>query len=608
MQIREIELLAPAKNLECGIAAIDHGADAVYIGGPAFGARVAASNSIEDIAKLVEHAHLFNAKVYATVNTILKEEELADTEKMIWDLHRVGVDALIMQDMGILNMNLPPIPLHASTQCDSRTIDKIKFLQTTGFRQVVMPREFSLNEIHQVHDACPDLLLEVFVHGALCVSYSGQCYVSEAMTKRSANRGACSQFCRLPFTMKDANDNIIVKDKHLLSLKDSNQVERLEQLLDAGASSLKIEGRLKDVEYVKNVTAAYRQALDRIFKRRKEYIASSSGNTQFLFEPNLEKSFSRGSTDFFLDGRQKDIACFDTPKSLGEEMGFMKERRGNFIVVAGVKPFHNGDGACFLDSDGKLKGFRVNKVDGNKIYPLEMPDIKPKTTIYRNFDQDFERILSKTSSTRTIPINISLDEIDTGFNLGVIDDLNNAVNISIVCKKDIARSPQKENIIKQLSKLGNTPFMANNIVLNLTNEWFIPSSLLSEARRDAVEQLTAKRITEYKREEQVFKPTKHPYILSSLTYTGNVMNSYAEKFYAQHGVSQIAPAFEKQPVDDAILMLCKHCIRYAMGWCPTYQQGKSHYKEPFRLIDPNGNEFNLQFDCKRCQMKVLKKI
>lgn len=607
MHRREIELLAPAKNLECGIAAIDHGADAVYIGAPSFGARAAASNSLEDLAQLVEYAHLYNVKIYATVNTILKEEELEDTEKMIGDLYRIGIDALIIQDMGILNMNLPPIPLHASTQCDSRSVEKVKFLQKTGFQQVVLPREFSLNEIHQVHSACPNVALEVFVHGALCVSYSGQCYVSEAMTKRSANRGSCSQFCRLPFTMKDADDKTIVKDKHLLSLKDLNQIERLENLLDAGASSLKIEGRLKDVAYVKNVTAAYRQALDKIFKRRKEYVAASSGKTEFLFEPSLDKSFSRGSTDFFLEGRQKDIACFDTPKSLGEEMGYMKERRGNFFIVAGVKPFHNGDGACFIDKEGKLQGFRVNKVEGNKIFPLDMPDIQPKTTVYRNYDHEFEKQLAKESATRTIPISIVLKDVDGGFDLVFTDDLDHSVTQFISSDKELARSPQKENIIKQLTKLGNTPFVAETAHIELDGEWFIPSSLLGEARRVAVEKLIEERKTNYKRLEQVFKPTKHPYIVSSLSYLGNVMNSKAESFYAAHGVTQISPAFEKEPVDDAILMLCKHCIRYAMGWCPTYQQDKSPYREPFRLIDPNGNEFNLKFDCKNCQMKVLKK-
>ena len=378
---RKIELLAPAKNLECGIAAVDHGADAIYIGAPRFGARAAAGNSLEDIAELVRYAHVYNVRIYVTVNTILKDEELKDTEKMIWDLYRAGVDALIVQDMGLLELNLPPIPLHASTQMDNRTSQKVRFLAEAGFRQVVLARELSLVEIENIHHACPDVPLEVFVHGALCVSYSGQCYVSQACFGRSANRGGCAQFCRLAFDMIDADGKSIVRNKHLLSLKDLNQSEELEQLLDAGASSLKIEGRLKDVSYVKNVTAYYRQKLDTIFKRRKEYIRASSGEVKLEFKPQLDKSFSRGFTNYFLFDRNKDIFSFDTPKSLGEEMGTVKEIRGNYLTVAGIKSFNNGDGVCFLDETGKLQGFRINRVENNKLFPQD---------VYKRQTQDWD--------------------------------------------------------------------------------------------------------------------------------------------------------------------------------------------------------------------------
>lgn len=357
---RKIELLAPAKNLECGIEAINHGADAVYIGAPKFGARAAAVNSLEDIEALVQHAHLYNARIYVTVNTILKEEELKETEEMIHALYRIGVDALIVQDMGITKLNLPPIPLHASTQMDNRTPEKVKFLWEAGFRQVVLARELSLREIKKIYESCPEVPLEVFVHGALCVSYSGQCYVSQACFGRSANRGECAQFCRLPFSLVDADGKVIVKDKHLLSLKDMNQNDELEQLLDAGASSFKIEGRLKDVSYVKNVTAAYRQKLDAIFARRPEYVRASSGTCSFEFKPQLDKSFSRGFTHYFLNGRDKEIFSFDTPKSLGEEMGTMKEARGNYLTVAGLKSFNNGDGVCYIDEQGRLQGRYMN--------------------------------------------------------------------------------------------------------------------------------------------------------------------------------------------------------------------------------------------------------
>ena len=360
MKQRPIELLAPAKNLECGIEAINHGADAVYIGAPRFGARAAAGNSLADIEALVQYARLYNVRIYVTVNTILRDDELKETEAMIWDLYRAGVDALIVQDMGLTQLNLPPTPLHASTQMDNRTVEKVRFLADAGFRQVVLARELSVNEISRIHAACPDTLLEVFIHGALCVSYSGQCYVSEACFGRSANRGECAQFCRLQFDMTDADGKVIEKGKHLLSLKDMNQSDNLEELLDAGASSLKIEGRLKDVSYVKNVTAYYRQKLDALFKRRKEYVRASSGSIKLAFRPQLDKSFSRGFTDYFAHGRNPGIFSFNTPKSLGEEVGTVKEIRGNYLTVAGVKAFSNGDGLCYLDAQGRLQGFRVN--------------------------------------------------------------------------------------------------------------------------------------------------------------------------------------------------------------------------------------------------------
>ena len=431
---RKIELLAPAKNLECGSEAVKHGADAVYIGAPKFGARAAAVNSLEDIAALAEYAHLYNVRVYVTVNTILKEEELAETERMIWDLYRIGVDALIVQDMGITRLNLPPIPLHGSTQMDNRTPEKVRFLTDAGFRQVVLARELSLHEIRNIHEACPETPLEVFVHGALCVSYSGQCYVSQACFGRSANRGECAQFCRLPFSLVDADGKTIVRDKHLLSLKDLNQSDVLETLPDAGASSLKIEGRLKEGAYVKNVTAAYRQKLDAIFARRREYVRASSGSCRFDFVPQLDKSFSRGFTHYFLQGREREISSFDTPKSLGEEMGTMKEQRGNYLTVAGVKPFHNRDVVCFLDEQGRLKGFRINRVDSNKLYPAgEVPRIKPRTRLYRNFDQEFERILSRKSAERKIGIEWELADTPSGFDLTAADEDGNRVTLSFPC-------------------------------------------------------------------------------------------------------------------------------------------------------------------------------
>ena len=641
-QSTNIELLSPAKNLECGLAAIDHGADAVYVGAPKFGARAAAGNSLNDISRLVDYAHLFNARIYVTVNTILKDEELEETEQLIWQLYRMHVDALIVQDMGITRLNLPPIPLHASTQMDNRTPEKVRFLADAGFRQVVLARELSLEEIRHIHETCPDVALEVFVHGALCVSLSGQCYASQACFGRSANRGECAQFCRLPFNLMDVNGKEIVHEKHLLSLKDMNQLDLLEKLMDAGVTSFKIEGRLKDVGYVKNVTAAYRQRLDAIFKRRSEYKKTSSGTSTFTFTPDLGKSFNRGFTHYFLEGRKQDIAQFNTPKAMGEEMGRVKEVRGNMITMAGIKPFNNGDGLCFLDREGHLQGFRVNRVEQNKLFlQARVPGLTPRTTLYRNLDQQFEQALTKRSAERKIAISWDLYETPVGFALGARDEDGNEATLVFPCEKQLAERPQQENIIRQLNKLGNTPYsMVNGHFLeqrgqsdacigyaelrqnrtqttingqrltvngqrSTVNDYFIPSSVLSDWRRQVIEELTRLRRINYHQEVAVWKPTKHPYLQQSLTYLGNVMNAEAKAFYAEHGVKQIDDAFEKSPVNDATVMFCKHCLRFAMGWCPTKQQGKSPYREPYYLHSLDGKVFKLVFDCKNCQMKVV---
>lgn len=608
----KIELLAPAKDLECGIEALNHGADAVYIGAPKFGARADAGNSLDDIAALVVHAHLYNARVYVAVNTILKDEELSEAEKMIWKLYRLGVDALIIQDWGITRMSLPPIPLHASTQMDNRTVEKVRFLAESGFEQVVLARESSLSEIKAIHEGCPDISLEVFIHGALCVSYSGQCYMSQACFGRSANRGACAQFCRLSFNMVDAEGKEIVHNKHLLSLKDLNQSDVLEELLDAGVTSLKIEGRLKDVSYVKNVTAAYSEKLNALLARRKEYVRASSGSCQCTFRPQLDKSFSRGFTHYFLNGRSSDIASFDTPKSLGEEMGTVKEVRDNYFTVAGVKSFHNGDGVCFLDERGKLNGLRINRVEGNKLYPQEMPRIRPRIIVYRNFDQEFEKLLSRKSSERSIAVSISLAETTNGFALSIEDEDNNHVTLAFPYEKELAHTSQTENLCRLLGKLGNTPFKvkedrdSQGIELSLSDNWFIPASVVADWRRRIVEELLRVRRINYSCRLHKWKSTVHPFPITapSLTYLGNVMNAQAAAFYHDHGVASVERAYELQPAKEVALMFCKHCLRYSMGWCPTLQKQRSPYKEPYYLIGTDGKRFRLEFDCRHCQMKV----
>ncbi len=605
---RRIELLAPARDLQCAVEAVDHGADAVYIGAPQFSARAAAGNSVDDICRLASYAHTFGVRVYVALNTILTDSELSETEDLIWRLYEAGADALIVQDMGITELKLPPIPLHASTQMDNRSSAKVRFLSEAGFRQVVLARELSIGQIARIHADCPDVPLEVFVHGALCVSMSGQCYASEACFGRSANRGECAQFCRLPFSLVDSDGREIEHERHLLSLKDMNQLDLLEQLIDAGATSLKIEGRLKDASYVKNITAAYRAALDKIMARRTEYRRASSGTTTLSFTPQPEKSFNRGFTHYFLQGRQPDISCTDSPKSHGEPMGYVKELRGGYIVASGIKPFHNGDGVCYTDSTGHLQGFRVNRVDGNKLFPAgSMPNIKPKTALMRNYDQEFERVLSQKTAERKLDTRWLLQETPWGFALTATDEDGTMATLAFEHPKEEARKPQTENIKTQLSKLGGTVFRTrtDDIGINMTANWFIPSSILADWRRQVAERLLMLRRLRYRREIAVWQRTDHPFITDSLTYLGNVMNQKARRFYERHGVQHIDDAFEKHHVPDSVIMFCRHCLRYSMGWCPTHQHGKSPYREPYYLKGTDGHTFRLDFDCRNCMMKVV---
>ena len=602
---RPIELLSPAKDLNCGIEAINHGADAVYIGAPKFGASAAARNSLDDIRELCEYAHLYGARIYVTLNTILKEDELEEAERMIWDLWRVGTDALIIQDMGITRLNLPPIPLHASTQTDNRTPEKVRFLEAAGFTQVVLARELSLNEIRRISEATT-VPLEVFVHGALCVSYSGQCYLSAALSGRSANRGECAQYCRLPYTMVDATGTEIVTHKHLLSLKDMNRSDQLEALLDAGVSSLKIEGRLKDVGYVKNITAYYRKKLDAVLSRRPEYRRASAGRSTYTFEPVAEKSFNRGFTPFLLEGRTADITAFNTPKSLGEPVGTVKEIKGNSFTVAGLKQLSNGDGLVFFNRKGELEGFRVNRVEANRVFPLDMPQLTPKTPLYRNFDQAFDKLLAKPSAERKLSVEIEFLDNPFGFTLCMEDETGARIMLTEPFAKELARRERQDNIRTQLSKLGNTPFEASKVVVDLSENWFVPSSLLADMRRRGVEKLLEARRARYPREtvKRVQPSVSIPFPERQLTYLGNVANGKARSFYQDHGVEQIDPAFELSPRKDVPLMFTKHCLRYSMGWCPTYQKDKSPYKEPYYLLYKD-TRLRLQFDCKHCQMLVF---
>ncbi|GHT77226.1 collagenase [Bacteroidia bacterium] len=594
--VRKIELLAPAKHLEAGIEAINHGADAVYIGAPQFSARSSAGNSLDDIQKLVEYAHLFHAKIYIALNTILNDKELATAEQLIWDIYRTGADAIIIQDPGILNLSLPPIAFHASTQMDIRNVEKVLFWEKAGFSQVVLARELTIDEIRDIAKQT-SVALEVFVHGALCTSYSGQCYISQALSGRSANRGECAQYCRLPYTLQDAEGRILASQKHLLSLKDLNQSDYIEELLDAGVTSLKIEGRLKDTSYVKNSTAYYRQKLNVIFEKRPEYCASSSGEAIHYFVPNPQKSFNRGFTNYFLHGRNKDIASPDSPKSIGEPVGNVAEIKGNYFTLSGQKTIHNGDGLCF-----GATGFRVNRVEGNKIFPAEMPRLRQGMTLYRNYNHEFEKTLSGKSAERKIRIDFLLEENNFGFSLTATDEDAYTATIAVAFKKEPAEKNQQANIREQLSKLGNTPFQLTNLVNCLTHNWFIPSSVLSELRRNTVTTLLRVRKIALRQPLQPIQPTYHSHPEQELTYLGNVFNEKTREFYRQHGVEKISPAFEQSPPANVPLMFTKHCLKYQLGYCPK-QTPQKPVQEPCVLLSGN-HKLRLQFDCKKCEMRI----
>ncbi|MBQ5730833.1 MAG: U32 family peptidase, partial [Bacteroidaceae bacterium] len=510
-------------------------------------------------------------------------------------LYSIGVDALIIQDLGILEMDIPPIPLHASTQMDNRTPEKVAFLSKAGLPRVVLARELSLEEISAIHNAVPDVEIEAFVHGALCVSYSGQCYASQHCFGRSANKGECAQFCRLPFDLVDAEGSIIARQKHFLSLKDMNRSAYIEQMMDAGVVSFKIEGRLKDVSYVKNITAHYRKQIDAVLARRPQYVRSSFGGSELQFVPSPYKSFNRGFTDYFLSGKRGDISSFDTPKSMGEPVGRVRVVSRQFFTMQEGVGFNNGDGVCFIGNDGRLHGFRINRVDGARIFPQSMPPLFPGTMLYRNSDIAFERELARPDAPRRLSLSLYFGECADGFTLSAKDESGVEVSLSVPFAKEEARKPQSENIKNQLSKWGNTPFVADKVDVNLSKEWFLPSSLLSDIRRKVCDALIEEHKKQYAREERNVLPTSHPYVESELSYLGNVSNSLARKFYKRHSVEKISPAFEVEPVAGVPIMYCKHCIKYSLGWCS--KSGERHcYKEPFFLISGDGRKFRLQFD------------
>ena len=601
----KMELLSPAKNMECGIEAINHGADAVYIGAPKFSARAAASNTIEEIESLVKYAHRYYARVYVALNTILDDKELVEAEKIIKNLYEIGTDALIIQDMGIMQLNLPPIPLHASTQTDNRTVEKVKFLEQAGFNQVVLARELSIEQFREIASQT-SIRLEAFVHGALCVSYSGQCYISQALCNRSANKGVCAQLCRLPYSLSDASGNVIVADKHLLSLKDLNLSGHLRELIDAGISSFKIEGRLKEVSYVKNITAYYRQQLDQILEGSGKHKKSSSGKCKFLFSPNPEKSFHRGSTNYFIHERNNEITSFDSPKSLGEYIGTVNSCSSQYLSVESDKEMTNGDGFCYTSQQGSFLGFKANRAEGNKIFASEPVSIPKGTKLYRNYDHAFEKLLSKKSAERKVQAHILFAESGDGFSLTITDEDGVFATIHKKLPKEIAQDKEKtkEVICKQLSKTGNTIFEIHNITITTNDCYFIPPSLLTEWRRELTELLESERENKRPRAISKLHETTHRYPSKTLDYKGNVHNEKAKEFYRKHQVEAIENSFEQEKRDSVALMFCKHCLKYTFGLCPKNMTNNRSYKEPFSLLYNNREKLRLRFDCKLCEMQV----
>lgn len=611
-KIHKIELLAPARNAEIGKEAILHGADAVYIGGPSFGARLAAGNSVEDIAALCVFAHLYGARVYVTLNTILWDSELTEAEALVWKLYEVGVDALIVQDLALLKMNLPPIALHASTQMDNCTPQKAQWLEAAGFRQIVLAREMSIDQTREIAQSVR-VPIEAFVHGALCVSYSGRCYASQYCFSRSANRGCCAQFCRLAFDLIDENGDVLVKNKHLLSLKDMNRTHGLEEMMDAGVRSFKIEGRLKDADYVKNVTAWYRQRIDEVLSRRAaDYVRASYGASHITFQPNVDRSFNRGFTEYFLHGRTpKPIHSFATPKAVGVVVGKVgRMGRRSFSFEASrtlAAPLTAGDGLCYVDEEGTLQGFRVNKVEGRNVFPATMPRLRVGTVLHRSLDFAFDKALAKATAKRTLAAHITLRELVEGYALDMADESGCHVTMQFDYPHEDARSAQREAITRQLSKLGDTPFVAQSVTIDVKGERFIPASVLTEWRRKVCERLLADHQTCYERDRagQIKHEALQKLLPKELAFNANVANHLAQAFYAEHGVGVIAPAFElKEPQGEVPVMTCKHCIRHALGIC-LKKVKNSPRSLALRL--PDGRTFPLQFACRNCEMKVLKR-
>jgi collagenase-like PrtC family protease len=608
---KKIEILAPAKNLIQGIAAINSGADAVYIGAPQFGARSNATNSIEDVAELVKYAHLFNAQVFVVINTILYDNELETCRKMIWELYDIKVDALIIQDMSILEMDLPPIVLHASTQSNNRDADKIKFLKDAGIKRVVLARELNLHQIKEISDTA-DVELEFFVTGALCVSFSGNCYMSVANGERSANRGSCAQNCRLPYNLIDGNGDTLIKNSHLLSIKDLDVSDQIPNLIEAGICSFKIEGRLKDVVYVKNNVSYLRQKLDSFLEGNEKYTKASSGKCTFTFDSSLNRTFNRGYTDYFVNERHQSIGSWESPKSKGQYIGKLVRTVGNSYEIENGNLLNNGDGLCYINDDNEAEGIYVNRAENGFVFPNVLKEIKDGTFIYRNNDAAFIKLVEREDSAiRKIGTSLLLTESTSGFELTATDEDGNTSKVLLEHPKEPTKNNEsiEENIKIQLAKTGFTPYTADEITIQFSENWFLPISKINEMRRLVYEQLSTIRLENYKVEEHQIVKTSHPYPETKLDFMYNVSNKLARKFYERHGVTEIEKAFELQwDPGKSRVMTTKYCIKYELEKCPKYHKETLGVKVKEPLVLKQGElEYKLKFNCKPCEMEIWEK-
>lgn len=620
LHANHLELLSPARDTSIAREAILHGADAVYIGGPGFGARHNAGNSLQDLAELVPFAHRYGAKIFVTLNTILHDNELEPARRMIHDLYQVGVDALIVQDMGVLEMDLPPIEIHASTQCDIRSVEKAKFLSDAGFSQIVLARELNLNQIRAIHENV-DATIEFFIHGALCVAYSGQCNISHAQTGRSANRGDCSQACRLPYTLKDDQGRVVAYEKHLLSMKDNDQSANLAALVDAGVRSFKIEGRYKDMSYVKNITAYYRQLLDELMEQRTDLVRASSGKTSHFFIPSPDKTFHRGSTDYFVNERKIDIGAFDSPKYIGLPVGEVLKVGKDFLDVSVTDTLTNGDGLNVLIKRD-IVGFRANTVEKTgknqyRVWPNEMPEtlknVRPNHPLNRNLDHNWQQALTKTSSERRIAVDLELGGWEEQLILTLTSEEGVSVTKTLEGQFEVANNPEKaySNLRDGLTKLGQTMYQARKVDLKLPAPLFVPNSQLNQLRREAIGELTEARLQQYQRGTR--KPVSVPppvYPEEHLTFLANVYNHKAREFYQRYGVKLIDAAYEAHEEKGEVpVMITKHCLRFAFNLCPKQAKGsvKSWKASPMQLVHQD-EVLTLKFDCKPCEMHVIGKM